>query len=36
VHDTVEHRTPGEILAELGRLEDEIQSGMKALQEMLR
>ena len=29
------HRTPGEILAELVNLEDEIRNAMKALQDLL-
>jgi type I restriction enzyme M protein len=36
VHDEVEHRPPGEILKALGRLEAEIQQGMKELEEMLK
>jgi type I restriction enzyme M protein len=36
VHEAVEHRPPMEILAELGRLEEEIQRGMKELEGMLR
>ena len=35
VHDEVEHRPPKEILADLAKLEAEIQQGMKALQGML-
>ena len=35
VHEEVKHRPPKEILAELWRLEDEIQRGMKELEEML-
>ncbi len=35
VHDEVEHRPPREILAELARLESEIQLGMKKLEQML-
>jgi hypothetical protein len=31
----VEHRPPKEILAELGKLEEEIQQGMKELEGML-
>jgi len=30
------HRPPGEILASLGKLEAEIQQGMKELEAMLR
>ncbi len=33
--EAVAHRSPREILAELGRLEDEIRDGMKALEGML-
>jgi type I restriction enzyme M protein len=36
VHEQVEHRSPGEILAELARLEDEIVAGMRELEGMLR
>jgi type I restriction enzyme M protein len=36
VHDEVEHRSPKEILAELVKLEEEIQRGMKELEGMLR
>ena len=35
VHEAVEHAPPLEILADLQRLEDEIQAGLKELQEML-
>jgi type I restriction enzyme M protein len=35
VHDAVEHRPPKEILAELAKLEEEIQRGMKELEGML-
>jgi type I restriction enzyme M protein len=35
VHEAVEYRAPREILAELARLEEEIQRGMKELTEML-
>lgn len=35
VHEVIEHRTPTEILAELAKLEDEIQRGMKELEEIL-
>jgi len=35
VHQTVEHRAPIEILAELVRLEEEIQRGMDELNGML-
>lgn len=36
VHDVVEHLPPKEILAKLGKLEEEIQAGMKALEGMLK
>ena len=36
VHEEVAHRSPGEILASLGKLEAEIQQGMKELEGMLR
>jgi type I restriction enzyme M protein len=36
VHAAVAHRAPGEILAELGKLEDEIAAGMKTLEGMLK
>jgi type I restriction enzyme M protein len=36
VHETVEYLAPKEILAKLSLLEDEIQAGMKALEEMLK
>ena len=36
VHETVEHLPPKEILANLAKLEDEIQAGLKALKEILR
>lgn len=35
VHETVEHRAPKEILADLAKLEEEIQRGMKELEGML-
>jgi type I restriction enzyme M protein len=35
VHEPVEHRAPKEILADLAKLEEEIQRGMKDLQGML-
>lgn len=35
VHEAVEHRPPKEILAELGKLEEEIQRGMEELEGML-
>ena len=36
VHEEVEHRAPKEILADLAKLEEEIQRGMKELEGMLR
>ena len=36
VHDDVDHRPPKEILADLAKLETEIQKGMKELEGMLR
>ena len=36
VHAQVQHRAPSDILAELGKLEDEIAAGMKALEGMLK
>jgi type I restriction enzyme M protein len=36
VHEAVEHRPPKEILAELAKLEEEIQRGMKELEGMLK
>jgi type I restriction enzyme M protein len=36
VHDEVAHRSPVELLAELAKLEREIQQGMKQLEEMLK
>ena len=36
VHETVEHLPPKEILANLAKLEDEIQAGLKVLAEMLK
>jgi type I restriction enzyme M protein len=35
VHEAVEHRPPKEILAELAKLEEEIQRGMKELEGMI-
>ena len=35
VHEAVEHRAPSAILADLAKLEEEIQRGMKELEEML-
>ena len=35
VHETIEHRAPKAILAELAKLEEEIQRGMKELEGML-
>ena len=34
-HEEVEHRDPKEILAELWKLEEEIQQGMRELEAML-
>ncbi|MBY6273857.1 MAG: DNA methyltransferase, partial [Bacillaceae bacterium] len=34
-HEEVEHRSPQEILADLARLEEEIQQGLKELGRML-
>jgi type I restriction enzyme M protein len=36
VHEAVEHRPPKEILAELAKLEEEIQRGMRELEGMLQ
>jgi type I restriction enzyme M protein len=36
VHAQVQHRVPSEILAELAKLEEEIATGMKALEGMLK
>jgi type I restriction enzyme M protein len=36
VHEEVAHRAPKEILADLAKLETEIQQGMKELEGMLR
>ena len=36
VHDAMEHDEPKAILAKLAMLENEIQDGMKALEEMLK
>ena len=36
VHEQVQHRAPGEILAELRVLEDEIARGMGVLEGMLK
>jgi type I restriction enzyme M protein len=36
VHEEVTHRAPGEILKALGKLEAEIQQGMKELEGMLK
>ncbi len=36
VHETIEHRAPKEILADLAKLEEEIQRGMKELEGMLK
>ena len=35
VHEEIEHRAPKEILADLAKLEAEIQQGMKELEGML-
>jgi type I restriction enzyme M protein len=35
VHEAVDHRPPKEILAELAKLEEEIQRGVKDLEAML-
>ena len=35
VHEVIEHRAPKEILADLAKLEEEIQRGMKELEGML-
>jgi type I restriction enzyme M protein len=35
VHDAVQHRTPKAILSDLAKLEDDIQQGVKDLEEML-
>ena len=35
VHEEIAHRAPGEILAELRRLEGEIEKGMTELEGML-
>ena len=35
VHEAIEHRAPKEILADLAKLEEEIQGGMKELEGML-
>ena len=35
IHEEAEHRTPGEILDELERIETEIQQGMSELKGML-
>jgi type I restriction enzyme M protein len=36
VHEEVEHRAPKDILADLAKLEAEIQQGMKDLERLLR
>ena len=36
VHEVVEYRAPREIFAELAKLEEEIQRGMKELEGMLK
>jgi type I restriction enzyme M protein len=35
VHEEVEHRAPREILADLAKLEADIQKGMKELEGMI-
>ena len=35
VHEEVEHRPPAEIIAELERLEDDIQAGLEELKGMV-
>jgi len=35
VHEEIEHRNPKDILAELAKLEEEIQQGLKELEVML-
>ena len=36
VHEEIEHRPPQEILAELAKIEEEIQQGMRELEGMLK
>ena len=36
VHEEIAHRPPGDILKALGKLETEIQQGMKELEGMLK
>jgi type I restriction enzyme M protein len=36
LHEAVEHRAPKQILADLAKLEEEIQEGMKGLEGMLK
>jgi type I restriction enzyme M protein len=36
VYEEIEHRPPKEILADLAKIEEEIQQGMKDLEGMLR
>jgi type I restriction enzyme M protein len=36
VHEAIEHRAPREILADLAKLEEAIQRGIKELAGMLR
>lgn len=36
IHEEIEHIPPKKILAKLAQLENEIQAGMKELEEMLR
>jgi type I restriction enzyme M protein len=35
-HEAIEHRAPKEILADLVKLEEEIQRGMRVLEGMLK
>jgi type I restriction enzyme M protein len=36
VHEAIAHRAPNEILADLAKLEEEIQRGIKELEGMVR
>ena len=36
IHEEVDHRAPKDIIADLAKLEAEIQQGMKELEGMLR
>ena len=36
IHEEIEHCPPSEILAQLAQLEEEIQRGVKELEEMIR